>query len=423
MNTIRNDLTYMESRIGAFSLRNLRRVDLLLTLLTLCLAAVGLFSLYSATYGSSSGLAASEAGRSMLQTVMDVANSWFGRQIIYFCAGLALAIVIICFDYRLLVSLAPLIYAIILGLLGFVLIAGHEAKGGQRWIDLGVFHLQPSEFAKVALIYMLAWYFAKLGNRIRKIPYFILAFVIVGIPCGLIFLQPSLSAALSLMPVVAVMLFAAGCRLWHMMVLVVLGLIPVFLVVYQVRDYQAVGPQEYSEREYPLGVKLKGYQIDRILTFVDPYRDPKDKGYQSIQMRITVGSGEFRGKGFCQGTQTHLSFLPEFHTDLIFALLAEEWGFVGASTVIVLFVAFFLRGLDLARSAPDPAGSLLAVGCVTILAFHTVTNIAITVGLLPVTGMPLPFLSYGGSFYLTTMACVGTLLSVHVRRGPRESDG
>jgi rod shape determining protein RodA len=204
------------------------------------------------------------------------------------------------------------------------------------------------------------------------------------------------------------------------------ALIPAFLVWTQLNDYQRLlqeyGPQEgrrvYAEKAYPLGIALEPHQLDRIMMFREPERDRKGKGYHAIQARITVGSGEFLGKGFGQGTQTHLNFLPEFHNDFIVALLAEEWGFMGAATVVLLFALLTVRGLRIAEQCPDFSGSLIALGCTIVLAFHAFANLAITVGLLPVTGMPLPFLSYGGSFYITTAVCCGLILAVHVQRKP-----
>ncbi len=415
MPSVQNEL--LSAHIGMFDPGNLRRIDWGLAVLALALAIIGLITLYSATYGAAQSESIEEVSSlSWSASFREFFSMFFGRQLLYFLLGIAIAGIIVCTDYRILISLAPLFYVAILGLLILVLFAGHEARGGQRWLNLGIFNLQPSEFSKIVLIYMLAWYLSWLGPRITKIRYFALSFVLVAIPCALVVIQPSLSAALAMIPIVVVMLFASGCRLWHLGAIIVVGLIPLAMVGMQVRTFQEVGARAYEERSYPLGLKLKGYQIERILTFLDPERDPQDKGYQSIQMRITVGSGQMTGKGFGQGTQTHFKFLPEFHTDMIFALLAEEWGFVGATTVIGLFLAFFYRALALARACTDPAGSLLAVGCVTLLGFHAFTNIAITAGMLPVTGMPLPFLSYGGSFYLATMMCIGTLLSIHVRK-------
>jgi rod shape determining protein RodA len=401
-------------RVGVFDRTNLRRLDPLLVLLTLVLAFVGIVNMYSVTHGAATPETLESAG--FLDTIRHALTGRVGDQLFYLGLGLLVAAFVIALDYRFAVSMAPLLFVAALALLVLVLVIGIEVNGARRWIDLKVYRLQPSELAKVALVYMLAWYLSRIGPRIRKLPYFALAFVFAALPVALIARQPSLSSAITFLPVVFVMLFAAGCRLWHVAALVLPVALAGAAAFAQVNDYRTLGPEAYAAKEYPFGLQLKGYQARRVLTFLDPESDRKGAGFQSIQMRITVGSGEMLGKGFGGGTQTHFKYLPEFHTDLIFALVAEEWGFVGSTTVIVLFLLFFMRSLGLAQSCPDTAGSLLAIGCTTILAFHAFTNIAITLCLLPVTGVPLPFLSYGGSFYLTTMLCVGTLLSVHARK-------
>jgi len=423
MTQLERDLDLLDAHIGVFDRHNLRRVDWALLGLTLILAGLGLLNLYSASHGASAGTTSSVGSATWFGAIRDTFRGDFGKQALFLLPCLAIVALIVMMDYRSLVSLAPLLYVGNLVLLLLVLTVGEETRGAQRWLNLGFFRLQPSEFCKPVLVYALAWYCSRLGKRIRKLPYFILAFIITGVPCALVLIQPSLSSALALFPVLFVMLYAAGCRIWHLAAVVVLALIPVAMVAIEVRDYERLvredeqlGPETYEEMAYPWGLKLEEYQIVRILTFLDPELDPQDEGYQTIQCRITVGSGQLKGKGFCKGTQTHLSYLPEHHTDFVFALLAEEWGFIGAATVVLLFLAFVLRAFGLAGACTDPAGSLLAVGCTTILAFHAFTNIAITVGLLPVTGMALPFFSYGRSFYLTTMICVGTLLSVHARK-------
>ena len=431
MKLLAKDLDLLESHIRIVDVRNLRRVDPILVLLALALVAIGLFTLYS-------------AGLSAYSEV-----PYYVKQAVWFCLGAVAALIIISIDRRFLVSMAPYLYALSVGLLVLVPVFGTAAKGGQRWLPLGPFQFQPSEFGKLALIFMLAWYLSTVKGRIRKFPFFLLAFGIVAVPGLLILKQPNLGTAATLGPLVFVMLYVAGCKRWHFLALVLAALIPVTLVYVQVKDYQAIvkeyrakgqeeceeesyspkdrqavlkeyeakGREAYEAKSYPLGLKLKWYQIERILTFLDPEADPQNQGWQPLQTKITVGSGRLTGKGFGKSTQTYLSFLPEHHTDFIFALFAEEHGFWGSVLVISLFAAFFLRGLWLARECPDLSGTLLAVGIVTILAFHVFVNIAITIGLLPVTGLPLPFLSYGGSFYLTTMMCVGALLSVPIRRG------
>jgi rod shape determining protein RodA len=410
--------------IGLFDPRHVKRLDWILAGLTLMLVAVGLLNMYSATYGDSSGVAPVLESRSLLDALRD-SGWWFGRQSVYFIAGAVAALALACIDYRIIISLSPVFYVGTLVVLGLVLEFGELVNGARRWLDLGVVRLQPSEFTKIVLVYFLAWYLAKLGPRIRGLHWFALTFVLGLLPCGLILLQPSLSAALVLPPIVFVMLFAAGARLWHLGAVVLAALAPIAMVWAQLGVYQELLEKHRSEADaraafeatpFPLGLKLEPYQLDRIMMFRNPERDPKDKGYQSIQMRTTVGSGEVLGKGFGKGTQTHLQYLPYYHTDMIYALLAEEWGFIGSTAVIVLLSLLLIRGLIVAERAPDDAGRLICAGAATILGFHAFTNMAITLGMLPVTGMPLPFLSYGGSFAMTTMLCVGAILSVHVRR-------
>ena len=417
-----------DTRIGLIDIGNLRRLDWVLLLLVLALATVGFLALYSATQDTSGG-----EPLGLFRGIRRALSGDFGKQVLFLVIGMIVALLITCTDYRFLVSIGPLMYLLALGALALVLVYGKEIKGARRWFDLGFLSLQPSEPAKLALIYMLAWYFSRLGTRIRKIRYFLLTFAILGAPCILIALQPGLSSALSYGPIMMVMLFAAGCRLWHVGALTLAGLVLSVAVGFQVANYQNMverikeeipkGPRQTTAIEegweavhYPLGLKLEQHQVSRLATFIEADPDPRGTGYQPLQARISVGSGQLKGKGFCRVTKTQLSFLPESRTDFIFALLAEEWGFIGCVAILALYLAFLFRTLALARMCTEPSGSLLAIGCATLFAFHAIVNIGITIGLLPVTGMPLPFISYGGSFYVTAMACVGTLMSVYARR-------
>ncbi len=401
-----------DATLRAFNWRNLRRVDWLMPFLVLGLAVVGWATLYSASSTSNVG--------------------FFQRQVLFFFAGLVVTLLIVCVDYRFFVSLAPLFYLIVLALLVAVLYVGEERKGSERWFALGPVNLQPSEFSKLALVYMLTWYLSALGPRVRKLPWFLGTFVIAGIPMLLILKQPNLGTALTLAPLTVVMLFAAGCRIRHIAVVVLAGLSVVPYVWMEMKDFNPAPPQyqaaNYYEKlrirermkdEHETNRKpydLHWHQKMRIYGFLHPESDKKASGWQTYQSMVTVGSGGLSGKGYLESTQTRLKYLPENHTDFIFSLLAEEWGFIGAATVIALFGAFLFRGLSFAVDCPDLAGTLLAVGVVTVLGFHIFINIGITAGLLPVTGIPLPFLSYGGSFYLTTMASTGILLNVPMRR-------
>lgn len=379
MSQIARDLNLMDSHIRIVNWRNLRHLDWLVVVLVAGLAYVGLSNMYSASYGYEGA----------------EATPHFARQALFLGIGALVALIIVCIDYRFLAALAPVMYIGALAALLAVLTIGLTVKGGRSWFRIGTFGLQPSEYTKLATIYMLAWYLAKIGPRIRRIPYLVLAFLIAAVPSILIAAQSDMGTALTYVPVAFVMVFVAGCRKWHLAAIILVGL--------------AIVPV--------LWMRLEPYQRDRVKTFIDPTKAPDSEGYQIIQTKIAVGSGQMWGKGVGHGTQTHLRFLPEYRTDFIFSLLAEERGFVGAAVVIALFTAFLIRGLVLSEECPEPAGNLLAAGCVTILAFHVFVNVAITIHLMPITGLPLPFLSYGGSFYLTTMMCVGTMLSVNVRKG------
>lgn len=361
---------------GIFDLRYLRRIDWMLLVLVVALAGVGVLTLFS-------------ANRSVSLTI-----PYYLLQLMIIVPGLALALAVACMDHRVLVALGPLFYTLLIMMLVAVLLFGVEAKGAQRWLELGPIRVQPSEWSKLSLILMLAWYFQTIGERVRKIFWFLLTFLIAVVPAALILKQPNLGTAAALGPITVAMLFMAGCKRWHLAATIGLGL--------------AALPVGWSQ--------LHDYQKSRVMTFLDPAADPQGSGYHTIQSMITVGSGGLTGKGYMAGTQTYLSYLPEHHTDFIFSVLAEEWGFLGASVVIALFGLLLLRGLSFAQSSRDLAGALLVVGIVALLAFHIVVNIAITIGLMPVTGIPLPFLSYGRSFYLTTMLCIGVLLSVYTRR-------
>jgi len=366
----------MSANIKIFDLGNLRQTDWVLLLIITFLATIGVLTLFS-------------ANRSLADTA-----PYYIKQLTFFPVGVILALAIMCIDYRFLVSLAPLFYGILVVLLIAVLLFGDEAKGAQRWLVIGPIRFQPSEQSKLALIFMLSWYLSTIGSKIERLPYFLLTFAITVIPMVLIFKQPNLGTAATMGPITIAMLYVAGCRRLHLFGLFTLG--------------GAALPVLWSI--------MKPYQRERVMTILDPASDALGSGYHTIQSMITVGSGGLSGKGYLEGTQTYLSYLPEHHTDFIFSLLAEEWGFIGSSIVVLLFLLLFFRSMMAARSSQDMGGSLLVVGIVTLLAFHVFVNIAITLGIAPVTGIPLPFLSWGRSFYLTTMMAMGVVLSVNTRK-------
>lgn len=400
------EFNVQDATMRAINLRNLRRIDWFLPLLVVVIALIGWAIMYSASRSS------------------DV--SYFEKQVGVFFIGLIVTMALICIDYRFLVAWGPLMYAAAVGTLAAVLLVGPVVKGSERWLVLGPIRIQPSEMSKLFMVYSLTWYLTTVGDRIRKLYWFLLTFVIAGLPMALILMQPNLGTAACLAPVTVVMLYVAGCRLWHLGIVLLAGLSLVPVLWWQMRDFDPSAERRKADGLYQTDpesdsesrpfYELRYHQKKRIYTFLHPEEDIAGSGWQTYQSKITVGSGGMRGKGFLRGTQTRLNYLPEHHTDFIFSLLAEEQGFVGVVIVIGLFLAFLLRGLMYARDCPEMMGTLLATGIVTVLAFHIFVNIAITVGLLPVTGIPLPFLSYGRSFYITTMAGVGVLLNIPMRR-------
>lgn len=384
-------LQYQDISVKLFSLRNITRMDWWMILLATSLALCGWILLYSAARSTE--------------------ITYFYRQILFFCIGIVGVLVFVCADYRFVVATGPILYIGSLLLLLLVTFFGTSAKGSERWIDIGFFRLQPSEFSKLVMVIFLTWYFCRLEEKIKKFHYFLLTFILSAIPMALILKQPNLGTAASLGPLTLAMLYVAGCRKRHLILVLLVGMSLVPLLWWQMKDFD---PQTVQEPR--IFFELKHYQKMRIYTFLHPEYDPQGSGWHTLQSRITIGSGGLTGKGYLKGTQTRLNYLPEHHTDFIYSLLAEEFGFVGAVSIIALFTLFILRGLYFAREAVDMQGTLLATGVCMIYAFHVFVNIAITSGLLPVTGIPLPFLSYGGSFYMTTMAGLGILLSIPIRK-------
>lgn len=347
--------------------------------LSLLLGLLGIIILYSAV----------TAGASNPQKMLYI------KQLIWFCAGLTMMIVSLFFNYKLLERWAPMLYTVCLILLVFVLVAGKYAGGSRRWLALGPISFQPSELIKVAVIIFLSRYYAShattLGLSFRRL---IKPMVVLAIPFVLIVKQPDLGTA--------------------MLVLMIGGSITVFVKI-----------EKRTFRYLLMGVIiavpvvwlfLKGYQKQRILTFLNPDRDPLGTGYHIIQSKIAIGSGMMSGKGFMKGTQNALSFLPEQQTDFIFSVLAEEWGFIGSAVLILLFLMLIIWGLNVAQSCREPFGTILAFGITAMIFWQTFINIGMVMGLMPVVGVPLPFISYGGSSVLTMMISIAILMNVSMRR-------
>jgi rod shape determining protein RodA len=355
--------------------QKLGQVNWLLVFLLCLVAAVGFAMLYSAAGGNLA--------------------PWASRQMLRFALGLALLLAIALVDVRFWLRWAYLIYAAALGLLGFVEVAGDIGKGAQRWIDLGLIQLQPSEVMKIALVLALARYFHWVPiEDIGRLRTWIVPLAMVGLPVALVMRQPDLGTALLLAMVAAAMYFLAGLRWWKQAL--------AFVVV-----VAAV----------PIGWRfLHDYQKDRVLTFLDPERDPLGAGYHITQSKIALGSGGLFGKGYMQGTQSHLSFLPERQTDFIFTMLAEEMGMVGGVALLALYLLIVVYGLAIALRARHQFGRLLAMGLATNFFLYVFINMAMVMGLIPVVGVPLPLVSYGGTAMLTLMIGFGMLIGVFVHR-------
>jgi rod shape determining protein RodA len=273
---------------------------------------------------------------------------------------------------------------------------GSTVKGAQRWISLGFFQLQPSEFMKIAVLLVLALLMSERRGEAVAIDV-VRAIGLVVPAVALIYLQPDLGTLLVLMAVLLALLVVGGTRAVVLLMILALAVGSVFAVFHS-------------------GV-LQDYQKARLTAFLDPTADPQGVGYNLHQARVGVGSGELLGVGLFKGTQTNLKYVPEVHTDFIFVALAEETGFVGALVLLGLFAIFLWRGLRIAMLSKDLFGTLLAAGVVAMIAFQVFVNIGMTIGVSPITGIPLPFVSYGGSSMITTYAATGILLNVHMRRG------
>ncbi|MGH9360624.1 MAG: rod shape-determining protein RodA, partial [Thermoanaerobaculia bacterium] len=282
-----------------------------------------------------------------------------------------------------------------LGGLVLVLFFGVERGGAKSWFEIGPGQIQPSEFAKLATVLFLARFLAGLNRRVLELPQIAAALGIVAVPMALVVVEPDMGGAALFVPLVAGMLLVAGVRVRllgsaALLVLVLGGAIWTF--------------------------GMRDYQRQRVVTFLQPESDPLGAGYQVRQSKIAVGSGQLTGKGYLQGTQSQLRFLPARHTDFILAVLAEEWGFLGVATVLGFYGLYIVSAARVAQRARDRAGIIVVVGLLSVFCFHVLYNSAMVVGLLPITGIPLPFLSYGGSFTLYNFLATGIILGVDLRR-------
>ena len=359
--------------------RLISHLDWTLFLLSLMIVTIGIVTIYSANYDMAEG----HAGALPMRQA-----TWLGLGLIAMVGAMS-------FDYHYIDRLAYPFYGAMLVLLILVIIIGHSGGGSQRWINLGFFRLQPSEPAKLAIVLLMAKYFQTdeppRGYFLRDLW---VPFALV-IPLVLLTLvQPDLGTAIILGVVFISMVLMGGLRLRSFAYLVAAGL--AFLPI----AWQF----------------LKNYQRNRILTFLDPDRDPLGAGYHVIQSQIAIGSGKIFGKGFMHGTQNRLNFLPEQHTDFIFAVFSEEWGLVGCAVLLLLYFVLIAYCIRLVQRAKDRFGALLVFGMIAIIFWHVVINIAMVSGVMPVVGVPLPMVSYGGSALASMMFAVGVMMNVSMRR-------
>jgi rod shape determining protein RodA len=353
----------------------LTRVNWGLLLLLTMIAGIGFAMLYSAGNGNW--------------------DPWASRQMVRYGIGFTGLLIVALIDIRFWIRYAYFFYLGALILLGIVEGMGAIGMGARRWIDLGIIQLQPSEVMKIALILALARYFHAVPlDEIGRIRVVLFPLLLLVMPVVLVLRQPDLGTAIVMVLITGVVIFAAGIRIWKFALAggVALAAIPI---------------------AWPM---LHEYQRQRVLTFIDPSRDPLGAGYHITQSKIALGSGGTVGRGFMQGTQSHLSFLPERHTDFIFTMLAEEFGLVGSLGLLAIYAIIILYAIAIAVQSKNQFGRLLVIGVIATFSIYTTINVAMVTGLVPVVGVPLPFVSYGGTSLLTLMAGFGLVICVNVHR-------
>lgn len=317
------------------------------------------------------------------------------KQIQWIIIGLMFMLVMLTIDHRILIQYAYIIHGIAIVLLIIVTFYGYTTHGSQRWLAFGGFSFQPSELVKLTMILALARYFSDHGTQaLYSIKDLLTPSLILLIPFLFIVRQPDLGTALMLLIIFVSMVIFVGIRIKDLLIAGFSGLLLAPLAWFFFKDYQK----------------------ERVLTFFDPERDPLGSGYHIIQSMIAIGSGGFLGKGFLKGTQTQLKFLPEQQTDFVFSVFAEEWGFIGGVVLMLLFLFLILWGFKIAQYSRDLSGTLIAYGITIMLFWGVFINIGMVLGILPVVGIPLPFLSYGGSSVVVLMTAVGMLINISMRR-------
>ena len=356
-----------------------RNFDFLLLFTTIAIIVFGCFMIYGAKGGGAVG------------------RAFVIRQAAFACVGLLLGGLCATIDYPWLTKQTGKLYTFNLMVLGALLFYGSTAGGAQRWIGYGAVKIQPSEFAKVIMILALAVFLCTRLREIRTLNVFIRSFVYVLFPLGLIFLQPDLGTSLVLISVWLTMIFVMGSDLRHILAFFLIGAV------------LAVGAWSIP------GV-MKDYQKKRVVTFINPESDPKGSGYHVRQSRIAIGSGKLTGKGYMKGTQRELRFIPEQHTDFIFTVVGEELGFAGGAALLLLYLLMLRSAIVIMVTTEDEIGRAISAGVAGMFLFHIIVNVGMTIGIMPVTGVPLPMFSYGGSNMVAGLMAVGLLEGASMRK-------
>ena len=372
-------------RVWADERRPIRHLDPVLLVTTLLLAAAGLFLVYSATHQSLSALDLDPA-------------QFVKKQFTAFVLGFVLLILVAAFDYRFYKVYAGFMYGAVVVALVIVRFTplGSNPSGAQRWFTFGGFQLTPSEFAKIALILMIAAVLSELRTAEPMLVDVLRVTMIAIVPMGLVFIQPDIGTTIVLVAILVGTLVVAGTRPRHLAVLAVTACVLLF-------------------GAFQLNV-IKGYQLDRLVAFLDSGSDTQGANYNRNQAEIAIGAGGLLGQGYLHGKLTNLDFVPEQHTDFIFTALGEEFGFVGAAFMLALFAILMWRAIRIAYLSKDGFGTYVASGIAAMFAIQMFVNVGMVIGIMPITGIPLPFVSYGGSSMLANFIAVGLLLNIHMRR-------
>jgi rod shape determining protein RodA len=392
------------------------KYDYITLFLVLMLVASGMIAIYSAT-----------------DATVGSENGFFVKQLIWAIIGIIALFAVSYISLKFINRISYWLYVISIFLLLLVLVVGRAGQGAERWLVLGPINLQPSEIAKLATIMAVSKYLSDKYADVNKLKFFFISVGLILLPFMLIARQPDLGTALVFLALIIPLLFWAGLNWFHIFTITTPLL--TMLLAFNFWTFMilmlAIALILVYSRKKPIVIvavfllnigvgiatpylwnQLKPYQQQRIVTFINPEKDPKGAGYQIIQSQVAIGSGGIWGKGYLNGTQTQLRFLPAQHTDFIFSVIGEEFGFMGAGSILLLFLLLILRLIHIASAIRSPYESMVTIGVATILIFHTIINIGMTIGMAPVTGLPLPYLSYGGSSLMTNLMMMGVVLNI-----------